>query len=134
MKLLVAVVYKYFRAVLQVILLVLLYINDLPTYVSFHDVYFILFADNTTCLTPPKRLQEVCNTISIWLKNNELVLSAVQTKHMIFLSQCVCNCWLLTMARESWQKRSGVVVKRHQFRLRFFFCSFTISFSSSMMF
>ena len=42
-------------------LMFLLYINDLPN-VSPDDL-FILFADDTACLTAPARLQHVCNCI-----------------------------------------------------------------------
>jgi hypothetical protein len=72
-------------------LLFLLYINDLPACVSLPDVHFILFADDTTCLAPPNRLQEVCNAISMWFKSNKLVLNTDKTKHMLFSLRSVIS-------------------------------------------
>jgi hypothetical protein len=66
-------------------LLFLLYINDLPN-VSPHNL-FILFADDTTCLTKPSDLQSVCDSINYWFSSNKLAVNVVKTKHMLFSSK-----------------------------------------------
>ena len=63
-------------------LMFLPYIYDLPK-VSPDDV-FILFADDTTCLTAPARLQHVCNCIGDWFSAKKLALSVSKTKQMLF--------------------------------------------------
>ena len=63
-------------------LMFLLYINDLPK-VSLDDL-FILFADDTTCLTAPARLQHVCKCIRNWFSANKLALSVSKTKQTLF--------------------------------------------------
>ena len=62
-------------------LMFLLYINDL-TNVSPDDL-FILFADDTTCLTASARLQHVCNCIGDWFSANKLEFSVSKTKQML---------------------------------------------------
>ena len=69
-------------------LMFLLYINDLPN-ISPDDL-FILFADDTTCLTAPTRLQHVRISIKDWFSANKLALSVSKTKQMLyFLRQSV---------------------------------------------
>jgi hypothetical protein len=63
-------------------LLFLLYINDLPN--ACPGEFFILFADDTTCVTVPARLQLVCDLVSGWFVANRLMLQANKTKHMFF--------------------------------------------------
>ncbi len=66
-------------------LLFLLYMNDLPS-VSPSDK-FILFADDTTCVTSSKSLQTACDRISVWFNANKLALSAKKTNHMLLYFQ-----------------------------------------------
>ena len=63
-------------------LMFILYLNDLPNVSP--DYLFILFADDTTCLTAPTRLQHVCNCIGDWFSANKLALSVFKTKQMLF--------------------------------------------------
>ncbi len=63
-------------------LLFLLYINDLPA-VS-RELLFVLFADDTTCITSPDKLQECCDLVGSWFLSNKLVLNIGKTKHMLF--------------------------------------------------
>ena len=63
-------------------LLFLFYINDL-TNVG-HDIRFILFADDTTCLCSPDKLQDMCDIVSDWFACNRLCLNLTKTTHMFF--------------------------------------------------
>ena len=63
-------------------LMFLLYINDLPNVNP--DDLFILFADDTTYLTVPARLQLVCNCVGGWFSANKLALSVSKTKQMLY--------------------------------------------------
>ncbi len=63
-------------------LLFLFYINDLTN--SSPDIRFILFADDTTCLCSPEKLQNTCDVVSKWFACNRLCLNLSKTKHMLF--------------------------------------------------
>ena len=65
-------------------LMFLLYINGLPNVSS--DNLFILFANDTTCLTAPAKLQNVCNCTGDWFSANKLALSVSKQNKCYFLS------------------------------------------------
>lgn len=70
-------------------LLFLFYINDLIN--ACQDVRFILFADDTTCLTSPDRLQDVCDIVSQWFTCNRLCLNVTKTRFMLFTNRNVMS-------------------------------------------
>jgi hypothetical protein len=45
---------------------------------------FVLFADDTACLTTPVRLQSTCTHIAAWFVANKLALNVGKTKHLLF--------------------------------------------------
>ena len=64
------------------LLLFLLYINDLPAISK--KTLFVLFADDTICITFPNKLQKCCDLVGSWFLSNKLVLNIKKTKHMLF--------------------------------------------------
>ena len=70
-------------------LMFLLYINDFPNVSP--DNLFLLFADDTTCLTAPARLQHVRNCIGDWFSVNKLALSVSKRKQIFSLRQSVLS-------------------------------------------
>ena len=66
-------------------ILFLLYINDLPS-IS-RNTHFILFADDTTALIPISNayaIQNECDKIFDWFRDNRLQLNVTKTKCMLF--------------------------------------------------
>ena len=63
-------------------LLFLLYINDLPAISK--KTFFVLFADDTICITSPNKLQECCDLVDSGFLSNKLVPNIQKTKHMLF--------------------------------------------------
>ena len=47
------------------------------------ELLFVLFADDTTCITSPDKLQECCDLIGSWFLSNKLVLNIQNTKLML---------------------------------------------------
>jgi hypothetical protein len=76
-------------------LIFLLYINDLPLVCP--DAHFVLYADDTTCLTHPSKLQLICNAVYDWFTRNRLAVNIGKTKVMFF-SLCNVNFPVITMA------------------------------------
>jgi len=63
-------------------LLFLFYINDLPRISD--DIHFTLFADDTTALTSPSKMQNACDMVACWFAANKLALNVIKTRHMLF--------------------------------------------------